>query len=75
MGAVAPPWAAIYSSKLATSVWAGGGNHLQARIFLSRFTVHPAAGGLAAVFTKAITRDEIIHMPKGERIAALLRLK
>lgn len=30
---------------------------------------------LAAVFTKAITRDEIIHMPKGERIAALLRLK
>ena len=30
---------------------------------------------LAAVFTKATTRDEIIHMPKGERIAALLRLK
>lgn len=30
---------------------------------------------LAAVFTKAITRDEIIHMPKGERIASLLHLK
>lgn len=30
---------------------------------------------LAAVFTKAITRDEVVHMPKGERIAALLRLK
>ncbi len=30
---------------------------------------------LAAIFTKAITRDEIVHMPKGERIAAFLHLK
>ena len=30
---------------------------------------------IAAVFTKAITRDEIVQLPKGEKIAALLRLK
>lgn len=30
---------------------------------------------VAAVMVKAITRDEVIHMPKGEKIAALLRLK
>ncbi len=30
---------------------------------------------LAAVFTKAITREEILHMPKGEKIAAVLHLK
>lgn len=30
---------------------------------------------IAAVFTKAITRDEIVHLPKGEKIAALLHLK
>ena len=30
---------------------------------------------VAAVLTKAITREEIVHLPKGEKIAALLRLK
>ncbi|MGN0478061.1 MAG: oligosaccharide flippase family protein [Hominenteromicrobium sp.] len=30
---------------------------------------------VAAVFTKAITREEIVHLPKGERIADILRLK
>lgn len=30
---------------------------------------------LAAVLTKAVTRDEVVHLPKGERIAALLRMK
>lgn len=29
----------------------------------------------AALLTKAITRDEVVRMPKGEKIAALLRLK
>lgn len=30
---------------------------------------------LAALLTKAITRDEVVRLPKGEKIAALLRLK
>lgn len=30
---------------------------------------------VAAVLTKAITREEIVHLPKGEKIAALLHLK
>lgn len=34
-----------------------------------------AVYALAAILTKAVTREEILHMPKGEKIAALLRLK
>ena len=34
-----------------------------------------AVYAVAAVLTKVVTREEVVHLPKGERIANLLRLK